>query len=330
MQLSIAFQTDKTPQDYIALAQLVDQYAFDVVSVYADAPYQPSFPVLMLMAQHIHKARLGVAAVSPARMSPIDMAGNISLLAQAAAGGAYLGIARGAWLTEHGIGEPDKPISAIREAIEIIKLMLSGESVAYQGEVYHVASHVRAPYPLPSEPIPILVGTWGKKLAKIAGELADEVKIGGSANPAIVPVMRNYIAEGERVADRPMGSVGVVIGAVTVADEDRQTARKMARREVALYLPVVAALDPTIDIEPELLTSMQIHVQRQELEHAANLISDDVLDTFAFSGNAQDLIEQAEALRDAGASRVEFGTPHGIDPIKGIKILGEQVLPALA
>ena len=62
-QISIAFQTDKTPAQYIALARQVDQYAFDGVSVYCDAPFQPSYGPLLLMAPHLRHARLGPAAI---------------------------------------------------------------------------------------------------------------------------------------------------------------------------------------------------------------------------------------------------------------------------
>ena len=37
-QISIAFQTDKSSAEYITLAKLVNQYPFDVVSVYCDLP----------------------------------------------------------------------------------------------------------------------------------------------------------------------------------------------------------------------------------------------------------------------------------------------------
>src|SRR5690606_41153952 len=130
-QISIAFQTNKTPAQYIALAQLVNQYDFDAVSVYCDAPFHPSYGPLLLMAPHIQRARIGPAAVSPARIAPIDMAAETALLAQVAQGGVYLGIARGAWLADHGIRESDRPIQAIREAIEIMRLLLSGESGGY-------------------------------------------------------------------------------------------------------------------------------------------------------------------------------------------------------
>lgn len=328
-EVSIAFQTDKTPAQYVALAQQVDQYAFDAVSVYCDAPFQPSYGPLLLMAPHIRRARLGPAAVSPSRIHPIDMAAESALLASLAAGGVYLGIARGAWLAEHGIREAQPPIQAIREAVGIVRCLLSGASGGYAGQVYQLAEGVRAPYPLPDELPSIMIGSWGERLCALAGEIADEVKVGGSANPDVVPVIQRYIAVGEHRAGRPAGSVGVVLGAVSVADDEREQARAAARRAVALYLPVVAPLDPTVQVEPELIARLRGHAARHEYEQAARLISDDLLERFALAGDARDLIRQCEAIFAAGARRVEFGTPHGIDPARGIGIIGAQVIPAL-
>ncbi len=327
-EISIALQTDKTAAEYVALAQLIDLYEFDVVSVYSDAPFHPSYAALLLMAPHLHSARIGAAAIPPARVHPIDIAAQTALLAQIAPGGVYVGLARGAWLEDHGIHEPDKPLQAIREAAEVVRYLLEGKSGGYPGEIYPLAPHVRAPYRLPDQPIPLLIGTWGRRLCALAGEIADEVKVGGSANPALIPVIRGYIREGERRAGRA-GAVGICLGAVTVIDEDRGQAREAARRAVALYLPVVAPLDPTVTVEPDLIARLKTHVEQGETAAAARLISDDLLDRFAFAGDAADIIRQTEALYAAGASRVEFGTPHGLPSERGIRLLGEQVLPAL-
>lgn len=328
-EISIAFQTDKTPAQYSALAQLVNRYAFDAVSVYCDLPFHPSYGPLLLMAPHIERARLGPSAVSPSRIAPIDMAAETALLAQAARGGAYLGIARGAWLAEHGVHEIERPIQAIRESVQVVRYLLEGKTGGYHGEIYQIGEHVKIGYLPPEKPVSILIGSWGRKLCAVAGEVADEVKVGGSANPDVIPVIQGYIAQGERKAGREIGSVGVVIGAVSVIDEDRQQARAAARRAVALYIPIVATLDPTVNIEPELIERLQAHGERHDYEAAARLVSDDLLEKFAFAGNAADIIQHAEALFTAGASRIEFGTPHGIVPERGIRILGEQVLPAL-
>jgi len=329
-EMSIAFQTDKRASEYVELAQLVDTYGFDAVTVYCDAPFHPSYGPLLLMAPHIKRSRLGPAAVSPARIHPIDMAAQTALLADMAQGGVYLGIARGAWLQAHGISESERPIQAVRESVEIVRYLFTGESGGYTGQIYQLAPHVRATYPLPENPkVPILIGTWGRKLCALAGELADEVKIGGSTNPDVVPIIADYIAVGEAKAGRNHGTVGVVLGAVTVVDEDRVQARLEARRQVALYVPIVADLDPTIEIDPQLVARLQSLANQKAYAEAGRLIPDDLLDRFAFSGNPDDLIRQASLLFEAGAGRIEFGTPHGLQAQSGIRLLGERVLPEL-
>ncbi|MCZ7544156.1 MAG: LLM class flavin-dependent oxidoreductase [Anaerolineae bacterium] len=165
-----------------------------------------------------------------------------------------------------------------------------------------------------------MIGTWGPKLAALAAEIADEVKVGGSANPDMARTMRGYLAN---------DAVGVVMGAVTVVDEDRDQAREAARRAAALYLPVVAPLDPTVPVEPKLLTRIRQAVAQGEPGAAAQLISDSLLERFAIAGKPADVIRQAEALFDAGARRVEFGTPHGLSAGEGLRLLGERVVPAL-
>ena len=328
--VSIAFQTNKKAQAYIDLAKHVDQYAFDAVSVYCDAPYHPSYGPLLLMAPHITRARLGCAAISPARMAPIDIAADAALLADAAQAGTYLGIARGAWLEDYGVTEPSKPIQAIRETIAIVRALWSGQPAGYDGQVYHLAPHVKADYPLPTQPIPIMIGSWGAKLCALAGEVADEVKVGGSANPDVVPYIRGYIANGEQAAQRRPGSVGIALGAVTVVDEDRAPARQAAREAAVLYLPVVVPLDPSMSVDPELIARLRVCADQGDFRAGAALISDELLDRFAFAGNPADIIGQCERLYGAGVDRIEFGTPHGLsDPAAGITLLGGTVLPAL-
>jgi 5,10-methylenetetrahydromethanopterin reductase len=328
-EISLAFQTDKSAADYIALAKLVDQFEFDVISVYCDAPYHPSYGPLFLMAPHIKRARLGPAAISPFRIHPIDIAANTALLDQIAEAGVYIGIARGAWLGDYAIYEPDQPIRAIREAVEIIYNILSGELAGYNGHVYRIAEHAQAPYTVPDENVPLLIGTWGPKLAALAGEIADEVKVGGSANPDIAPLIHEYINQGECSAKRDPGVVGLVMGSVTVVDDDRDLARLAAKQALALYLPIVASLDPTVSLDPDLLKRIRMHVEAGDRDRAGRLISDELLELFAFAGDTSDLIRQGERLFAAGVDRIEFGAPQGLTPETGIRLIGEGVLPVL-
>jgi 5,10-methylenetetrahydromethanopterin reductase len=118
------------------------------------------------------------------------------------------------------------------------------------------------------------------------------------------------------------------VGAVSVVDLDGQKARDQARRECALYLPVVAELDPSLQVDPELLSRIRAAADRYAFDEAAALISDDLLYRFALAGTPDEVAAHAADLFARGAARVEFGTPHGLTPQEGLRLLGERVLPA--
>jgi 5,10-methylenetetrahydromethanopterin reductase len=177
--------------------------------------------------------------------------------------------------------------------------------------------------------VPLLLGVWGPRASAVAGEIANEVKIGGSANPALISMMRERIAPGEVKAGREPGTVRVTLGAVTVVDEDGEKARAKARTEVAMYLAVVAELDPTVELRPGLLEEVQERVAAGDHSAAGALIPDDLLDLFAFAGSPEQVAAQAQRLIDAGADRIEFGTPHGLEDDTGVELIGGRVVPLL-
>ena len=328
-ETSIAFQTNKTPSEYIALAQHTNQYDFDVVSVYSDLPFHPAFGPLFLMAPHIEKARLGPAGVSPSRMAPIDMAANAALLHACAPGGSYLGIVRGAWNEQFGMTPLPRPLQSMRECARIVQQLWRGEEIDPISPSFPMPPQTRLAAPLPDTDIPILIGTWGPRLAKLACEFASEVKIGGSANPSLATHMAGILRSGETLYNRTPNEVKLVMGCVTVVGEDRTWAREIACRAVARYLTVVYPLDPTISIDPEWLERLEDRLKSEDLNRAAALISDEILDIFALTGRPHDIIKRCEVLYEAGVDRIEFGTPHGVSSERGISLLGKQVLPSL-
>jgi len=322
LTFSIAFQGNKTPAEYRALADTVDRYPFEVVSVYNDLLYQPALGPLLWMAPTLRHARIGPAALNPYTVHPLEIAGQAALLDLATSGRAYVGLARGAWLDRIGVAQP-QPVQTLREAALLVRHLLAGRSEAFNGRLFrHPANALLEPF-RPGRHVPIMIGTWGAATATMAGEVADEIKIGGSANPAMVKLLRPRVLHGARRAGRCANEVGVCLGAVTVVDVDRAQARRLARREVAAYLPVVAGLDPASD--PEWLART---FTAAETDRLVADISDEVLDRFAFAGCPRDLVRQVEDIAAAGATRVEFGTPLGTNPLAAIRLLGEQVLPA--
>ena len=224
---------------------------------------------------------------------------------------------------------PQCPITALREAFGCIRHLISQSTEPYRGQVFSLAGGEALRWKVHRPGLPFLLGTWGPKTLAACIQDIEEVKLGGTTNPTAVSQARVTIAESAVQAGRQADEIGLVVGAVTVVDTDGKAARDLARREAALYLPIIAALDHSLAIEPELLARLKAATDAYDFERAGSYISDDLLQRLAFAGTPDQVASQAAALFEAGARRVEFGTPHGLTTAQGLRLLGEQVLPAL-
>lgn len=322
MKLSLAFQTDKPITAYGALAAQAEAYGFDTVTVYNDMLYQPAWLPLMEMARATRHVQLGVAAMNPFTCHPLNLAGNIALIDEMSNGRAYLGLARGAWLDFVGI-EPAHSVTALREAMECVRHLLRRSTDSYRGNIFSLAGGDALRWNILRTDIPFLLGTWGEQTIRACLQHVSEIKLGGTANPALVKKLRAFVDAECRAIGRTPESVDIVVGAVSVADRDGDAARRLAKREVALYLPVVAALDTTLHLERDFIAALRVHAARGDYEQAARLISDDLLQKFAFAGTPAEIAAQTRALFEAGAARIEFGTPHGFSETEGMRLLSE-------
>jgi 5,10-methylenetetrahydromethanopterin reductase len=323
-KISIAFQTDKPLRADGALAAQAEANGFDGVTVYNDMLYQPAWLPLLEMARATQRVRLYVAAVNPFTCHPINIAGNIALVDEAAGGRACVGIARGAWLDFVGL-QPAQGVRALAEALRCVRHLLRRDPAPLAGNFFPLAGGDTLRWPAVRADIPILLGTWGAQTLRACAGDYQEIKIGGSANPQVLPHFRRLL----RAAGDSTDAVAICIGAVCVVDEDGAAARALARHEVALYLPIVATLDPTLAVEPDRLARLRAAAARYDYAAAAALISDDLLARFAFAGTPDEVAAHALRLIDGGAQRVEFGTPHGLTAESGLRLLGERVLPLI-
>jgi 5,10-methylenetetrahydromethanopterin reductase len=296
IEFGLGLQSDKSAEEYIRIARVAEEGGFDVVSVFHDLGFQPAIVPLTLIAHATERVRLGPAALNPYTLHPFEIASQIAALDLVARGRAYLGLVQGAWLDELGITE--QRLGSLREAVEVVRRVLRRDTSGFRGRRFQLAPGRGLMYEPVRPAVPLMIGTWRPRTAALAGELADEVKIGGCANPDMVRQMRRWIGNEH---------VGVVAGAVTFIDEDGTRARARAREEVELYLPVVRGLDVTLELEPE----------------------DPIpLEKFVFAGTPAEIVRQTEGLLEAGVRRIEFGPPQGETLEHGVRLLVERVLPA--
>jgi len=140
-RFGIGLRGDRRPSEYGRLGRLAEELGFDVVSVFADLGYQPPFQPLLEVAAATHRVSLGPACLNPYTTHPVEIAGQVAALDLVSNGRAYLGLSKGAWLGSIGVPQ-GRPVRAIREAAEIVRLLLAGDESRWLGQHYIGTEHI--------------------------------------------------------------------------------------------------------------------------------------------------------------------------------------------
>ena len=120
------------------------------------------------------RIRLGTGVVGIWSRSAVTLALQAATLHQLSGGRLLLGLgvqARGYVEGWHG-QRYRKPVTAMREFVTILRGLLAGERVTFEGEIFSVRNF-QLQMQLPEQPARIYVAANGPKMVQLAGELAD-------------------------------------------------------------------------------------------------------------------------------------------------------------
>ena len=104
-----------------------------MLTVFHDLFFQPAIFPLLTIARVTERVRLGPAALNATTLHPVEIAGQTAALDLASGGRAYAGIVTGSWLDRLGI-EEDRPLTRLREAVEVVRRVLAGDTSGFAGE----------------------------------------------------------------------------------------------------------------------------------------------------------------------------------------------------
>ncbi len=168
------------PTGTIDAARRLDEAGLDLVGI-QDHPYQARYldtwTLLSVIAARTDRIQLFPDVVSLPLRNPAVLAKAAASLDLISGGRVELGIGAGAfWEAIEAMGgrrlSPGASIQALAEAIDIIRLMWSGQpSIRTSGTYYSV--HGVHPGPEPAHPIGIWVGAYKPRILRLTGRLAD-------------------------------------------------------------------------------------------------------------------------------------------------------------
>jgi G6PDH family F420-dependent oxidoreductase len=174
------------PTDLVRYAQQAETAGFDFavssdhyspwLAAQGHSPY--AWSVLGAVAQATERIDLMTYITCPTtRYHPAIVAQSAATIALLSEGRFTLGLGSGENLNEHVVGRgwPAVPQrqAALREAVGIIRALLSGDTVDHHGEYFHVdAARL---WDLPAEPVQIAVALTGERGLETFADLADHL-----------------------------------------------------------------------------------------------------------------------------------------------------------
>jgi 5,10-methylenetetrahydromethanopterin reductase len=327
IKFSVGLQGSYPIREYISKAQRIESYGFDEVHVYDDLMFKPTWPLLTLIGEHTERIKVGPGIVTPQIVHPCYHAGNLAELDELTDGRAVLGIARGAFWEFLGIEKQSKPITMVREAIQIIRRLLAGDRTAFHGEVFTATEELFFRFQPLRKNIPIFIGTWGPLMCQLAGEMADGVKSDGLWNPDYVKIIRQNIEIGAARVNRDPGEVEIIAGPLSSISSDREKAKATARRVLAVYLPYLRPMTDVAGIAEEEIKKVREAAASGDFERGASHVSELSVSRCSVTGTPEDVIQQIEEMVAAGVNHVAFGHCLGPDFDEALDLLGKEVLP---
>lgn len=215
----------------VAITKIVAAEAAGVRQVWMNQEYLDTLTIFAASAGRTSAVRLGTAVIQTYPRHPLALAQQVLALNDVAPRRLRLGIGPSHRSVIEGIfGLPQtKPLSYMREYVEVLRAILWEGKVDHHGEFFNVV------VASPNTPrIPILVSTLGEKAFRLAGEISDGALSWLCPIPYLrrtgLPALQKGAASAGRSAPPPL--VAHVLVALT---RDRNSAMAAGHRLVDIY-----------------------------------------------------------------------------------------------
>jgi 5,10-methylenetetrahydromethanopterin reductase len=318
------------PARLIELGQLAEETGYEELWYTDQRFWRDCYAGLTLLAQNTSRLRLGPGVNDPFTRHPATIAMAIATLDELSGRRAQLGMGVGG----SGIAQmhlrKERPVRALREAIELIRLLLAGGPVTFDGEIFPFTGG-RLGFEPPRCAIPIVVATHSPMMLKVCGRIADGVLLGNLARPEAIANAIAIVREGERDAGRPPGSVAINLRLEALIADDRLAAHDQMRARVASrFIATYPNWDFLGDRAGEVSPALMAAVQAKDVAGTARLLTEADVQATALVGDANDAALQLAGLLSPEIARVTirpYGYP-GHDQAETIRAFATRVWPA--
>jgi F420-dependent oxidoreductase-like protein len=303
--LSMSFNW-QGPMDYAqacARVRLAEEAGVNTIWV-AEAWGRDCFTILTLLARETTRIKLGTGIVNCYSRTPAALAQHFATLDEFSGGRMIIGLGTsGHRVIEHFHGVPFQPsLTRLREYVEIMRMILAGEPLKYQGKVFRLERGFRLRFPPVRSSIPIFIASLTPKSVAQTAAIAD------GWMPVMIPLQHlapEVAAFRQLVRDAGREPQSIIVrspGAVTVT-RDIDKAREESKAHLAFYITNMGDFyrEQLIRLGYEEAVS-KVRKAWDEGGRAAGTtaVPEALIDSLFFAGPVEACIERLEAQTAAG------------------------------
>lgn len=312
----------------VELAVLAEKNGFDQCWVSHDVFMRSSFVTLTSIADHTSRMSLGNTILNPYTTNPAELAMFVASLDELTNGRAICGISAGALEYMEWLGIPTpRPLTRTREAVELIRLLISGEKAKFAGKEFNWSDQAYMRYKPVRSKIPVYIGGQGDKMLEYSGEAGD-----GALPILYPPEFAEYavkkIGDGARKAGRNPEEV-VISGCIwmSLARTREEAIIPKLKELVAYFGPLLGEKGlNSVGLSHEQFSEVHETFKLKGITEAGKLVNEKML-RLAIHGTPDDCIAKLEGLEKAGVDVAMIGSPLGPDPKESVRIFGEKIIP---
>jgi 5,10-methylenetetrahydromethanopterin reductase len=204
--------------------------------------------------------------------------------------------------------ERRKPLTAMRETVEVLRRLLRMERVTFHGEFVHVDGIELDVVHGRREPrnVPIMIGATGDKMMEMTGEIADGCVLNYCVPPEYNDNALELLEAGAKKAGRSLSDLDTPQLVVCSVDHDHDKAIDTTRELLTQYLAQQPHIAKASGVAQQVVNEIQSILgwpaTKEQIRKAKHLVPEELILRISASGTPQEARVKVEEYKRYGCS----------------------------
>lgn len=201
-----------------------------------------------------------------------------------------------------------KPLTAMKETVEVLRRLLHLERVTFHGEFVHVDGIELDVVHGRREPrnVPIMIGATGDKMMELTGEIADGVVLNYCVPPEYNIRALELLEKGAAKSGRTLDDIDRPQLVVCSVDHDREVAIDNTRELLTQYLAQQPHIAKASGVSKEIVAQIQSILgwpaTKEQIKQAKHLVPDELIERITASGTPEEARSKVQEYRKHGCT----------------------------